>query len=470
MRQRLLTIAAYVGSARDLAEVARGLASAVVELLPSCRAYCIFYDPQSRTLWSEDDPGREWDGARGVIGHAARHGWALSLDVASEHPAFDHTVDDPDQIGAQRMIVQPISVDGDDVHALLVAIRPKQLPAFDAGEHASCALLARYVAPMLEHVASRAESEVDDQDMHRSPFREEAASEHRLGGTMGQLIRVTPLWLVPAGWSVAVFLFVGLVIFAFAEVDHYSKGIGIVRAGDRVSLVCRESGTLEEVLVGPGDPVVAGQVLARLDSRDLRAEHDRLDAEFHAQLRNRMRDPSDERAGQGVLTLRGQLEVAESRVRQREVQAPHAGFVADVRVRPGQPCGPGDTVLTMSRPAEQMELVALLPGDDRPQLGPGSMIRFELPGYRHDYQWFRVTEVDDAVIGPTEAARLLGPDIADLVPPEGARVVVRAAIPRETFVADGTSYAYHDGMYGDAEVRLRREPLLQLLLPGSGGR
>jgi hypothetical protein len=47
---------------------------------------------------------------------------------------------------------------------------------------------------------------------------------------------------------------------------------------------------------------------------------------------------------------------------------------------------------------------------------------------------------------------------------------VRAVIPQETFDADGVSYAYHDGMYGHAEVRLRREPLVNLLLPGWRGR
>jgi Biotin-lipoyl like/HlyD family secretion protein len=467
MRQQLLTIAAYVGSADDLEEVARGLVAAVVDLLPSCRAYCVFYDAQSRTLWSEHEPGRQWDAARGVIGHAAQHRWAVCLDVAPEHPAYDRTVDDPDSLGITRMLVQPISTEGDDVHALLVVIRHKRHAPFTADECTSCALLARYVAPMLAHVAIREAAEIDAGCERRSPFREQALADHRYRKTRGDLIRVTPRWLVPAGWSVAVSLLVGLVIAAFAEVDHYSTGIGIVRAGNRKSLICRESGTLEEVLVDPGDRVVAGQVLARLDAADLRAELARLDAEFHAQLRNRMREPSDEHAGQGVLTLRGELEVAQSRVREREIRAPHDGVVADLRGRPGQPCGPGDTVLTMTRPDEPMELIALLPGDDRPQLGSSSMIRFELPGYHHEYQWFQVTGVDDAVIGPTEAARVLGRDTADVVPHEGARVLVRATIPRDTFVADGISYAYHDGMYGQAEVRLRREPLLHLLLPES---
>lgn len=470
LRQQLLSIAGHVGSARDLEEIARGLTAAVAALLPACRAYCVFYDSESSTLWREDTSECQWDASNGVIGHAARHGWALHLDSASEHPAFDRTVDDPDRIGPARMLVQPLASSDGETHALLVAIRPKEGNPFDARERAWMDLLSAFVAPMLSHVASRqADARVDEAEPF-SPFRDEAIANHNLGLTRGDLVRVTPRWIAPAGWLVASLLLLATLLFALAEVDQYSTGIGIVRAGDRVSLVCRESGTLEEVLVGPGDHVAEGQVLARLDARDARADRDRLDEEFHAQLRKRMRDPSDEGAGHGVLSLRGQLEVAVSRVRQREIRAPHAGFVADVRGRPGQPCRPGDTVVTMSRPAEQMELLALLPGDDRPQLAEGAMLRFELPGYRHEYQWFRITEIGDGVIGPTEASRLLGPEVGDLAPQEGPRVVVRAVIPKETFDADGVSYAYHDGMYGHAEVRLRREPLVNLLLPGWRGR
>jgi len=469
LRRRLLTVAAYVGSARDLKDVARGLTSTVFDLLSPCRAYCVFYDPSASSLWSEA-PDREWDAKRGVVGHAARHGWSLALDAATEHPDFDAAVDDPDDVGVARMLVQPIASSDGDIHALLVVVRRSDQPVFEAGDRSTCRLVAEYIAPMLSHLAIVEEAAINAELEDGSMFRAEAVADHKTGGQRGDLVRVTPAWLAPAGWTIITFLCVALFSLAFAEVDHYSTGFGIVRAGDRVSLVCRESGTLEEVHAQPGDSVVAGQLLAHLDSRDLQAELARLDAELNGQLRNRMLDPSDASAGRGVLTLRGQLEVARSRIATREVRAPHDGVVVDVRARPGQACRPGDTVLTMSRPAGKMELIALLPGDDRPQIEPGSMLRFQLPGYRHEHQWFEVTEIDDAVLGPSEVARLLGPDAADLVPRTGASVVVRAAITEASFVANGVTYAYHDGMYGEAEVRLRREPLLNLLVPGQGGR
>lgn len=466
-RRRMLDIAGQVAVASTPAEAARGLTVAMHDLLGCVRAYCFFYDATNGTLWSEPPDERELHPAAGLVGLAVHTRQPVPTDVARAHPAYRRSIDDPAGRGTEGLLVQPVvSMDG-QVHAVLVGVRPAEGQHFTPDDIQRSALLAAYVAPMLEHLGRVADTSDDNEEPARESGREVAQA--RPGAGHGDVIRVIPPWLPTVSWIVLAFVVFIAGFLAFGRVDQYSTGIGAIRAGDRSSVVCREAGALDEILVAPGDEVEKGQVLARLDDADLQAELERLDFEYHAHLRNRMRNPDDRQAAQSVLGLRGQLEAVRARLREREIRAQHAGRVVDLRGRLGQSFRPGDVVLTMSKPDGQMELVALLPGDDRPQIDAGMRLRFQLPGYRHEYQWFEVTEVGDSVLGPAEAARLLGPEVGDVVAPTGPSVLVRARVPSKTFVARGEALEYHDGMFGEAEVRVRRESLLTVLFPWATG-
>ena len=47
----------------------------------------------------------------------------------------------------------------------------------------------------------------------------------------------------------------------------------------------------------------------------------------------------------------------------------------------------------------------------------------------------------------------------------GPVVVVQAVLPSKTFVAEDTTYDYHDGMLAVAEVRVRTESIVELFFP-----
>lgn len=468
-RRLLLDIAGQVAVARTPAEAARGLTVAMHNLLGCARAYCFFYDAADGTLWSEPPDERELLSGTGLVGLAVHTRQPVPVDVARAHPAYRRSIDDPAGRGTERLLAQPVvSVDG-QVQAVLLAVRPAEGQEFTSDDIRRSASLAAYVAPMLEHLGRVVDASDDNEDSSREFGREAALALARPGAGHGDVIRVMPPWIPAVSWIVLAFLVFIAGFLAFGRVNQYSTGVGAIRAGDRSSVVCREAGTLDEVLVAPGDDVEKGQVLARLDDADLQAELERLDLEYHAHLRNRMRNPDDGQAAQSVLGLRAQLEAVRARLREREIRAQHAGRIVDLRGRTGQPFRPGDVVLTMSKPGEQIDLVALLPGDDRPQIEAGMRLRFQLPGYRHNYQWFEVTEVGDSVLGPAEAARLLGPEVGDVVTPTGPSVLVRARVPSKTFVARGETLEYHDGMFGEAEVRVRRESLLSVLFPWATG-
>ena len=62
--------------------------------------------------------------------------------------------------------------------------------------------------------------------------------------------------------------------------------------------------------------------------------------------------------------------------------------------------------------------------------------------------------------------RFLGPEVADAVTLQGSSVIVQAHLPSRTFTADGRWHAYHDGMHGTAEARVRSESIVLALVPG----
>ncbi|MCA9676499.1 MAG: HlyD family secretion protein, partial [Myxococcales bacterium] len=140
------------------------------------------------------------------------------------------------------------------------------------------------------------------------------------------------------------------------------------------------------------------------------------------------------------------------------------GVIGDVRVRAGQRIEPGDVVASIVDAGSAVEVVAFLPGGDRPRLAPGQKMRLELDGYRYAYQELVVEVVATEALGPEEARRYLG-RIGESVPLRGPVVLVRARLPDE-FVADGVPYRYIDGMGGTVEIEVESERVIDALIPG----
>jgi membrane fusion protein (multidrug efflux system) len=142
-----------------------------------------------------------------------------------------------------------------------------------------------------------------------------------------------------------------------------------------------------------------------------------------------------------------------------------AGVVSDIPVRVGQHIAPGQSLLSIARGETRPEVVAFLPGEDRPMLKRGMPLRMELQGYRYAYQHLVVDSVGDEVVGPAEARRYLGDAISDAVQFPGPVVKVEAHLVGETFESEGKIRRYHDGMLARAEVQIRSERVLVALIP-----
>ncbi|MGQ0720242.1 MAG: HlyD family efflux transporter periplasmic adaptor subunit [Candidatus Eiseniibacteriota bacterium] len=298
-------------------------------------------------------------------------------------------------------------------------------------------------------------------------FREEALREAARGREgEGAVLRNSDRW---TRWTyhVLVVAFVAALGYGFfGSVDEYASGPAVVRTEGQIDLTARVAGTVDEVLVAPGDAVTAGQELVRFYAGAERSAADAARSDFEMQLVRVLRDPGDQAARAAAAAARPAMVEALARLEERIVAAPHDGRVQDLRIRPGQLLSAGDRVLTLSTEEGGLAVVAFLPGSYRPLLRPGLVMRLEVPGYSHAYVDAEIATVGEEVVGPGAVQRYLGTELGDAVSISGPVVFAHAPLVDPTFRAGGREHRFFPGMAAEAEVAVRREKLLVALVPG----
>lgn len=297
-------------------------------------------------------------------------------------------------------------------------------------------------------------------------FRQ-AAIEHHAGGDRGDgdILRIETRW---TSWSVRIVvggLLAALLFSVLFDVSEYATGTAVVRVEGRRPLVTMIPGVVEAVHVQPGQHVEKDQVLATLSAPQEEAEQKRAMTEFRLALASLLRDPSDHMAKANLTSLKPKRDVAVELANQRIVRAPYSGIVTDIRVRPGQHLTANEVVAGVAPADAPLSLVCLMPGEYRPMLRNGQLLRFSLNGYKFEYRTISVGSVGEEVVGPAEMKRYLGSELADSVPLEGPTVLVKGALPTRTFTVDGRTFTYAEGLVGSASVRVRKEPILFTLIP-----
>jgi len=460
-----------LAAASDLAQTEAIAAQAIAEMLDCERATCLFYDGDDGSLWSEARSRAAGDdriASAGLAGWSARTGLASEAAIAADDPRFFAPIDDPDGDGTDHLLVQPIIGADARVHAVLIAIRPARRPGFGTAERAVLGRFAALAAPLLDQLSIHVEGQqlLAEGDEAEQLFRAEAI-EAATVAKLGDVVRAGPGWLTWSYWLLVVLLLGTTAFVCFGRVATYSSGPAVVRSKARTSITARTAGNVVDVLVAPGDRVAAGAVIAQLDDVDQRASVDRVAHEFESQLRNHMLDLLDANTEVTLRSLRQELDQARSALGERAIRTSTAGTISDVRVRTGQHVEPGDIAAATVNGDAGLEVVALLPGEDRPQLSAGMSLRLELDGYRYAYQILEIESVSSDVIAPSEARRVLGTDIAETLQIGGPVVVVRGRVALSSFDADGRTYQYHDGMFGRAEVRVHEERIIYAIIPGA---
>lgn len=298
------------------------------------------------------------------------------------------------------------------------------------------------------------------------PDAAELPAEHDAAAMDGEVIRLGSPTLRLAPLLALGMLALALAGAALGTVDEYAEGPAIVRLENGHTILAQTEGVVTAVRATPGQRVRAGTVLLSLDSTRERAELERVEREFDLLLADRLRDPSDEDTESRLSALRAQRALARTMLDTRTIVSPCDATVSELRARTGQYVRVGDMLSSLATDRSTYRLIVLVPGRDRPRLARGQKIRFEVDGFARSYQTSSSSTVGNEVVGPEEAARFLGPELAHAVNVDGPVVVVEAPLRSRTFTARGERYAYHAGMLGRAQVRIDERSLVHALVPG----
>ncbi|PRQ08188.1 HlyD family efflux transporter periplasmic adaptor subunit [Enhygromyxa salina] len=443
------------------------------------RAFLRFHDATDSTLWSAVDDEYGVEACRGLAGAALLGLELITTANCGREPAYEASVDDPRGAGDERIAaialaaatVTPASPDR-SAHAVLIVIREAAREPFDARAGGRIVALAHRLSPLLDQLALAAvlnasatlELGAEDDDP-TFLYRAEALEAYRGSHSQGPVLRLASPWLGAVYRAVVGLVIVSLAYLCLVDVGEYSGGPALIRLGGRTQITALTDASVVEVMVSPNDRVEAGQQLIRLHDVDDASESERLEQEFELQLRNLLRDPGDAAAQRAVTTLRAERERTAWRLREHLIRAPTAGVVRDIRARPGQALAAGEVLLTIASEESNPHVLALLPGDDRPRIEVGMTLVFEIDGYRDADRALRIEHVYEDVVGPAEALRVLGPEVAGDMVITGPVVLVRAALSSEKFESKDTQFRYHDGMRGRAEIEVRSTSVLEALIP-----
>ncbi len=296
-------------------------------------------------------------------------------------------------------------------------------------------------------------------------FRREAIEARRSRGLAAELVVIDAS---ATSWGFRL-LCVGMVaLLAFmtlGRVNEYAAGPAFVQLDGRTPLTADSAALVSSVAVKPGDRVSQGDELVRFHAAEELSELQAASVEFEHQLAKLLLRPDDAVTREALVSLRSRRDLAQERLDRRVLRAPAAGIVGDVRVRPGQLVEPGLRVIDLQSAATAATVTALMPGRYRPLLRAGDKLRFQVDGFKNLPHELVVSRVGEQIVGPSEAARFVGRDLADAFSIQGPVVLVEATLPTTSFSMDGQPYDFASGMFGTAEAVVRNEPIAFAFVP-----
>lgn len=383
---------------------------------------------------------------------------------AAEKALLDQSAEASQPRASGRTLVVPV-IAASRVIALALFSRTEQMPVFGPADLMIAMVVMQETSGLLvQLLMNHAEQQRDLDADKKSIYNPEALANQRKRGQEGGLIHLSPRWVRIAYPSAVGAVLIAILFAVLAKVPTYSAGAGVITI-EGIEITAPSAGSVSTVHVEPGQPVRAGEELARLLAQDEESALAQADREYRNALATLLFDGADETTKAAVAAAATNRQRAVDRLEAKVIRAPEDGVVGDIRVRTGAAMNVGDHVLTLLRKDAEPTVLVFLPGQDRPRLRRGQPLQIELAGYTKVREKGTIVEVGAEVIGPNEARRALGQKNADAVPLNGPVVMVRASLPTRTFKVNHDTFRYHDGMPLRGEVKVESKPFLISLIP-----
>jgi multidrug efflux pump subunit AcrA (membrane-fusion protein) len=205
-------------------------------------------------------------------------------------------------------------------------------------------------------------------------------------------------WAWKAGAGVAVLV---LVVLLLVPVDDRVTAHTVIEGRTRQLVTAPFEGFIREALVRPGDRVRQGQLLLRLDDRDLLLEQAKLVGE-RDQAAGRLRQAMADREAAGVAVAsaelqgaEGQLALVEAKLARTRLVAPMDGLIVtgDWVQQLGSPVELGKELFEIAS-SDGYRVVLHVPEHDIARVAPGQRGLLRLAGQPqtgHDFELSRVT-------------------------------------------------------------------------------
>jgi RND family efflux transporter MFP subunit len=202
---------------------------------------------------------------------------------------------------------------------------------------------------------------------------------------------------------------------------------GTMQPVNQATVKAKVSGDVREITVREGDTVQAGQMLVRVDTADLDARvlerqgqlqsakaqlalaektnamnQKLLKQNFISQNASDNAESSLEVSKGNVLAAQAQLRVAQNALRDSVATAPLSGIVAKRHVQPGEKVA-FDSPLVTVVDLKAMELQALVPSGDIPELKPGMTVDLAVDGFTDRKFTGRIERINPSTEAGTRA-------------------------------------------------------------------
>jgi GAF domain-containing protein/biotin carboxyl carrier protein len=300
---------------------------------------------------------------------------ALDLGTVVAHPA---TADEPlaalahaesaRQLAVQALLSVPVRDQGRTIG--VISFERSAGPPFDERSTQLAASLGVLLGPYWGLLHER----------ERSLY--ERAREALVGGMREVAGPQHPGLKLVAGLAVLL-----IAVLAFWQTDYRVAARTVVEGSVQIAAVAPFDGFVAGALVRAGERVHKGQVMARLDDRDLKLERSRWTAE-RGQLRRKyeVAQAQGDRAAMGVLTAQvnqaqAQLSLAEDRLARATLVAPFDGVVVsgDLSQQIGSPVETGRVLFEVA-PLQGFRVMMQVDDRDIADLAPGQHGELVLSG------------------------------------------------------------------------------------------